>query len=156
MYSQKPKKATMRDRARDEDMPRFVRGNDVAPDALGQDDVAWAIAEELESFFYAEGINTGKNAAWLFRRGQSALDKSCIRRAYSAHPERFRNGDGRQMTLAQFGRCMVRYFRAHAPWGYCQNADDVMGMFYDPVTLDDCARALWRVYSDRRAKKGIT
>jgi hypothetical protein len=155
MYQQK-KKLTMRDRATtDEQLPRFVRGQDATPDRLGNaDDVAWAIAEELEKFFYNEGITTGKNAAWFFHRGRSALDKSMVRKSYSAHPERFRDGDGRQLTLAQFGRNMVRYFRRNASWQY-GTVEDVIGMFYDPKTLDDCAKALWRVYKDRRIKKGI-
>lgn len=157
MYTQRPKRVTMRDRASDEELPRFVRGNNATPDRLGNpDDVAWAIAEELEKFFYEEGIITGKNAAWLFKRGQSALDKSKIREAYSAHPERFRDGNGKRLTLAEFGRNMVKYFRRNSGWAYCSNVEDVIGMFYDPVTLDDCAKGLWRVYRDRRKKRGIS
>lgn len=146
----------MRDRASDEDRPRFVRGNNATPDQVGTpDDAAWAIAEELEKFFYEEGIVTGKNAAWFFKRGGYALDKSMIRQAYADHPERFRNGDGKQLTLADFGRKMVRYFRKNSAWAYCSNVEDVIGMFYDPVVLDDCAKGLWRVYRDRRNRKGI-
>lgn len=154
MYTQRPKRVIMRDRVSDEELPRFVRGNNATPDMLPQDDVAWAIAEELEKFFYGEGITTGKNAAWFHKRGGAALDKSMIRKAYSEHPERFRDGDGRQLTLAQFGRNMVKYFRKNASWQY-GSVEDVIGMFYDPVTLDDCAKALWRVYRDRRKKRGI-
>src|SRR5579864_686545 len=107
MYQSGPKRVTMRDRMRDEDRPRFVRGNNATPDQIGTpDDVAWAIAEELEQFFYRERINTGKGAAWFFKRGQAALDKSMIRDAYVAHPERFRDASGRQLTLAEFGRKM--------------------------------------------------
>lgn len=156
MYQQKNKRVTMRDRTKDEDRPRFVRGNDATPEPLGADDVSWAIAEELERFFYEEGISTGKNAAWLFKRGGYALDKSMIRDSYKSHPDRFRDGDGKELTLAQFGRSMVRYFRKNAAWAYCSNADDVIGMFYDPVTLDNCAKGLWRVYKDRRIRKGIS
>lgn len=155
MYT-KPKRVTMRDRASDEDLPRFVRGNNATPDRLGNaDDVAWSIAEELERFFYEEGIVTGKNSAWFFKRGQAALDKSKLRVSYSEHPERFRDGNGRALMLAEFGRNMVRYFRKNAAWAYCSNADDVIGMFYDPVTLDNCAKGLWRAYRDRRKKRGI-
>lgn len=156
MYNQKPKRTTMRDRERsDEDRPRWVRGKDATPKEIGQaDDIAWAIAEELEQFFYDQGINA-KPAAWLFKRGAAALDKSKVRQAYSDHPERFRDGDGRQLTLAQFGRNMVKYFRRKSDWQFCSNVDEVIGMFYDPVTLDDCARSLWRVYRDRRTKRGI-
>lgn len=153
---QKTKRVTMRDRERDEDRPRFVRGNDATPEPLGSDDVAWAIAEELEKFFYSEGISTGKNAAWFFKRGQYALDKSMIRRVYAYHPERFRDGDARQLTLAQFGRNMVRYFKKNAAWQYASSVEDVIGMFYDPVNLDNCARGLWRVYKDRRIRKGLS
>src|ERR1700693_4427303 len=105
MYTQKPKRVTYRDRERsDEDRPRWVRGRDATPQEIGQaDDIAWAIAEELEQFFYDQGINA-KPAAWLFKRGGAALDKSKVRQAYSDHPDRFRDGDGRQLTLAQFGR----------------------------------------------------
>lgn len=157
MYNTKaPKRVTMRDRASDEELPRFVRGNNATPDKLGNpDDVAWAIAEELEKFFYKEGISTGKNAAWFFKRGQYALDKSKIRQDYKDHPERFRNGDGKQLTLAEFGRNMVRYFRKNGSWGYSGSVEDVIGMFYDPVTLDNTARALRRVYRDRRMMRGI-
>lgn len=154
-YEKAPKRVTMRDRA-DEQMPRFVRGQDATPDRVGNpDDIAWAIAEELERFFYEQKIATGKSAAWLFKRGGYALDKSALRISYAAHPERFRDGDGKPMTLAQFGRNMVRYFKKNYAWQYCANADDVIGMFYDAVTLDACASGLWRVYKDRRIRKGI-
>jgi len=155
---QRTKRVTMRDREKtDEDLPKFVRGNNATPDRLGNpDDVAWAIAEELEKFFYKEGISTGKNAAWLFKRGQSALDKSTIRQSYKTHPDRFRDGDGRQLTLAEFGRNMVRYYRKNGAWGYSGSVEDVIGNFYDPVNLDNCARALWRVYKDRRMMRGIS
>lgn len=152
----RPKRVTMRDRASDEDRPRFVRGNDATPERLGEaDDIAWAIAQELEEFFYKHKITTGKNAAWLFKRGGYALDKSAIRISYAAHRDRFRDGDGRQMTLAEFGRMIVRYFAKNYDWAFCANADDVIGMFYDPVTLDDCMKGLWRTYRDRRNRKGI-
>jgi hypothetical protein len=153
-----PRPGSLRDRERraDEDRPRFVRGENATPERLGNpDDVAWAIAQEMEKFFYDEGIITGKNAAWLFKRGQDALDRSAIRINYAAYPERFRDGDGKQLSLADFGRNVVRYFKKNAPWGYCNNVEDVLGMFYDPVTLDDCAKGLWRVYRDRRKRKGI-
>lgn len=157
MYTTKTqKRVTMRDRASDEELPRFVRGNNATPDRLGTpDDIAWAIAEEVERFFYNEGINTGKNAAWFFRRGQSALDRSMVRQAYKDHPDRFRDGNGKQLTLAEFGRNMVRYFRKNSDWSMCSSVEDVIGMFYDPVTLDSCAKGLWRVYRDRRTKRGI-
>lgn len=156
IYQQKPqKKQTMRERMADEDKPRFVRGRDATPDLLPQDDVAWAIAEELEQFFYKEGIATGKNAAWFHARGRYAIDKSALRTSYREHPERFRDGDGRQLTLAQFGRNMVRYYRKNASWQY-GSVEDLIGSFYDPVTLDECAKGLWRVYRDRRKRKGIS
>lgn len=137
--------------------PPFVAGSNTTPAALGErDDVCWAIAQELEEFFYNEGINSGKNAAWYFRRAQDAMDKCILRGAYKKHPERFRNGDGKQLTLADFGRNMVRYFRKNAPWGYCSNVEDVVSMFFDPVTLDDCIKGLWRVYKTRRMRKGIS
>lgn len=155
MYQKPEKKVTMKSRLLDEEKPGFVRGRDATPREVGQaDDVAWAIAEELEKFFYDEGITTGKNAAWFFKRGGYALDRSMIRKAYKDHPDRFRNGDGKQLTLAQFGRNMVKYFRKNASWQY-GTVEDVIGMFYDPVTLDDCAKGLWRVYRDRRSRKGI-
>lgn len=158
MYQQKaPKRATMRSRAVDEELPRFVRGNNATPTPLGDpDDVAWAIAEELEKFFYSQRISTGKNAAWFFKRGGYALDRSMIRQAYKDHPERFRDGDGRQLTLAEFGRNIVRYFKKHAAWGYSGNVEDIIGMFYDPVNLDNCTRGLWRVYRERRLVRGIS
>lgn len=151
-----PRKQTMRDRAEERAVPAWVAGEDATPRSLGdRDDVAWAIAQELEQFLYEQAIPSGKNAAWLFKRGAAALDRSMVRRAYSDHRDRFRDGQGKQLTLAEFGRRMVRYFERHSAWGYCSNADDVIGMFYDPVTLDDCAKALWRVYRDRRAQRGI-
>jgi hypothetical protein len=153
---QKPKRQTMREREQDARVPFWVAGEDATPSSLGErDDVAWAIARRFETFLYDQGIPSGKNAAWLFKRGQDALDKSCVRKAYSEHRERFRNGDGKTMTLAEFGAKMVRYFEDHASWYECSNADDVIGMFYDPVVLDDCAKGLWRVYRDRRARRGI-
>jgi hypothetical protein len=146
------KKITMNQRASGEvDRPRsksvFVSGTD--------DDLAMTIAIELEQFFYTQGINTGKNATWLSKAGHAAVDRSMVRRAYSQHPDRFRDGEGRQLTLAEFGRNMVKYFRRNASWQYCSNADEVISLFYDPVTLDDCAKGLWRVYKDRRTKRGI-
>jgi hypothetical protein len=158
MYQQK-KKTTMRDRAADEESrPTFVRGNNATPVQVGAaDDIAWAMAEEIEKFFYKEGINTGRNTVWYFKAVQASLDKSMIRKAYSDPNKhgRFRDGDGRQLTLADFGRNIVRYFRRNASWQYCSNAQDVIGMLLDPVTLDDCTKGLWRVYRDRRTKRGI-
>lgn len=153
-----PRPGSLRDREHraDESRPRFVRGDNATPDRLGDpDDVAWAIAQELEKFFYEEGIVTGKNAAWLFKRGQDALDRSALRINYAAHPDRFRDGDGRKLTLADFGRNMVRYFRKNAGWAYCSNVEDVIGMFYDPVVLDNCTKSLWKVYRGRRQQRGI-
>ena len=157
MSYQKPqKRVTMRERA-DEDAPRWVRGKDATPDRLGNpDDVAWAIAQELEAFFYSQKIQTGKKAAWLFKRGQYALDKSMLRAAYREHPERFRDANGKPMTLAEFGRKIVKYFKRNMDWGYAANADDVMGMFYDPVNIDECTKGLWRFYSNSRAKRGVS
>lgn len=158
MY-QVQKKPTMRSRLTEmeqNEAPRFVRGNNATPTGVGNaDDVAWAIAQEFEKFMYDEGIPSGKNSAWLFKRGQYAVDKSRLRRAYSAHPDKFRDGTGKQLTLADFGRRMVRYFKRNAGWGYCSGGDDVIGMFYDPVVLDDIMKALWRVYEDRRVKRGL-
>lgn len=135
--------------------PGFVAMGDKTPDALGdRDDFAWAIAQAMVEFFYDEGINA-KGDAYYFRVGQRALDRSMVRRKYKEDPKRFRNGDGRQLTLADFGRNMVRYFKKNAPWQYCNSVEEVVSMFYDPVTLDDCAKGLWRVYRDRRARKGI-
>jgi hypothetical protein len=154
------KKPTMRDNlARDyrevQTTPGFVAGSSKTPDGLGErDDFAWAIAQELTAFFYDEGINS-KTDAYYFRVGQSALDKSRVRRMYKQDPDRFRNGDGKQLTLAEFGRNMVRYFKRNAAWFDCSSVEEVVGMFYDPVTLDDCAKGLWRVYRDRRTRKGI-
>lgn len=157
MDTRKQKKTTFRDRQEaDESLPPFVRGYNATPKALGNDDdVSWAIAQELERFFYEEGIITGKNAAWLFKAGQFALDKSRVRKEYSRHPKRFRDGDGKQMTLAEFGRKIVLYFRRNASWQYASGPEDLIGMFYDPVMLDSCARGLWRVYSDRRIQRGV-
>lgn len=154
------KKPTMRenlgqDYRERQNSPGFVAGDNKTPDALGdRDDFAWAIAQELVAFFYDEGINA-KGDAYYFRVGQRSLDRSMVRRAYKEHPERFRNGDGRQLTLADFGRNMVRYFKKNAAWQFCNTTEDVVSMFYDPVTLDNCAKGLWRVYRDRRLRKGI-
>lgn len=154
------KRATMRDNlAKDyrevQNTPGFVAGASKTPDALGdRDDFAWAIADELTAFFYDQGINA-KSAAYYFRVGQQALDRSMVRRKYKEDPARYRNGDGKQLTLAEFGRNMVRYFRRNSSWQDCSSVEEVVGMFYDPVTLDDCAKGLWRVYRDRRTKKGI-
>ena len=142
----------------DEDKPGFVRGRNATPQAVGRDradDVAWSIAEELESFLYKERIPSSKNAAWFFKAGQAALDRSDIRNMYREHHDRFRNGDGKQLTLAEFGRMMVRYFRANYGWAYCNTTEDIIGMFYNAVVLEEITRCLWRVYADRRAKKGI-
>jgi hypothetical protein len=154
------KRTTMRDNlAQDyrevQTTPRFVAGSSRTPDGLGErDDFAWAIAQGLTAFFYDEGINC-KGPAYYFRVGQEALDKSMVRRKYKTDPSRFRNGDGKQLTLADFGRNMVRYFKRNSNWQYCTNVEEVVAMFYDPVTLDDCAKGLWRVYRDRRSRKGI-
>lgn len=157
---QRNKKPTMRDNLSGnyrevQTSPGFVAGDNKTPDALGErDDFAWAIAQELKVFFYDQGINA-KGEGYYFRVGQESLDKSMVRRKYKEDPSRFRNGDGKQLTLADFGRNMVRYFRKNADWQYCNNVEEVVGMFYDPVTLDACAKGLWRVYRDRRMKKGI-
>lgn len=135
--------------------PGFVADSDKTPDHMGdRDDFAWAIAQELVAFFYDEGINA-KGEVYYFRAAQRALDKSKVRRLYKEDPDRYRDGDGRQLTLAQFGRNMVRYFKRNAGWQYCGSVEEVVSMFFDPVTLDDCARGLWRVYRDRRDRKGI-
>lgn len=156
MYQQRTRPVTMRDREAgiDESRPMFVRGHNATPKALGNDDVSWAIAEELEAMLIREGVPNAKNAAWLFKRGADSLDRSILRKAYSKHPERFRDGTGRQLSLAEFGRNMVRYFKRHSDWQYANGADDVIGMFYDPVMINACARGLWRVYSDRRTQRG--
>lgn len=153
------KRHTMRDNVsagrEEKPIPPYVAGADKTPDALGdRDDIAWAIAQELVAFFYNERINC-KGEAYYFKVAQRALDKSCVRRKYKEDPSRFRNGEGRQLTLADFGRNMVRYFKKNSNWQYCASVEEVVGMFFDPVTLDNCARGLWRVYRDRRAQKGI-
>jgi hypothetical protein len=154
------KRHTMRDNLKEDyrevqTSPSWVAMGNKTPDALGErDDFAWAIAEELTAFFYDQGMN-GKQSGYYFRVGQSSLDKSMVRRKYKEDPARFRNGDGKQLTLAEFGRNMVRYFKKNSNWQYCNSVEEVVGMFYDPVTLDDCAKGLWRVYRDRRTRKGI-
>lgn len=162
VYMQKKtKRPTMRDNLAGnhrevQTSPGFVAGEDRTPAALGErDDFAWAIADELTKFLYDEGINS-KGAAYYFKVGQDALDRSKVRRMYKEDPARFRNGDGKQLTLGEFGRSMVRYFRKNADWQFCNSVEEVVHMFYDPVTLDVCAKGLWRVYRDRRIRKGIS
>jgi hypothetical protein len=159
MRPQKKTRHTMRDNLSGDyrevqTSPGFVAGNNKTPDALGdRDDFAWAVAQALTAFFYDEGVNC-KGPAYYFRVGQDALDKSMVRRKYREDPARFRNGDGKQLTLADFGRAMVLYFKKNSNWQFCSNVEEVVSMFYDPVTLDDCAKGLWRVYRDRRSRKG--
>lgn len=154
------KKPTMRDNLAGDyrvvqNSPTFVARADKTPEGLGErDDFAWAIARELSAFFYDEGINA-KGEGYYFRVAQSNLDKSSVRRKYKEDPKRFRDGNGKQLTLADFGRNMVRYFKKNAAWGYCHSVEEVVSTFFDPVTLDDCAKGLWRVYRTRRQMRGI-
>lgn len=155
-YKKKSSSMFSEDKDDSRGMPRVFAGGNATPEGLGgRDDFAWAIASELEQYFIDQRVHTGKNAAWLFKRGSSALDRTMIRAAYSKNPERFRDGTGKQLTLAEFGRRMVRYFGKHSSWQYASSTEDVIGMFYDPVMLDECAKGLWRVYRERRARQGV-
>lgn len=155
------KRHVMRDNLKEDyrevqNTPMFVAGeSNKTPAGLGErDDFAWAMAQELVEFFYDEGINA-KSEGYYFKVAQSNLDKSIVRRMYKEDPNRFRDGDGNQVTLAAFGRSMVRFFKKNSAWGYCHSVEEVVSMFFDPVTLDSCAKGLWRVYRDRRKKRGI-
>lgn len=126
---------------------------DRTPDALGSDDLAWAMANQVTKKFIEHGIATGKSEAWFYYRIKSGLDKTSIRRSYSSHPERFRDGENKIMPLSEFGRMMVNYFFRNSQWQYESNVDAVTGMMCDPVTLDDVRRRLQGVYANRRATR---
>jgi hypothetical protein len=123
-----------------------------APDALGGDDLAWAMANQMAKKFTEHGIATGKSDAWYYYRVRSGLDRTDIRRSYSANPRRFRDGSDKQIGLPEFGRNMVNYFFRNSGWQFESNADAVTGMLCDPVTLEEVCERLQGVYANRRVK----
>jgi hypothetical protein len=138
--------------ADDSDTPSWVRGKNKAPDALGGDDLAWAMASQIVKKFYDEGVPTGKSEAWFYYRVKSGLDKYDLRGAYSRHPEEFRDGQGRRILLPDFGRKVVNYYFRRSPWQYESSIEGVIGDLCDPQTLIQCSKGLRRHYSDLRAK----
>jgi hypothetical protein len=123
-----------------------------APDALGGDDLAWAMANQMAKKFTEHGIATGKSDAWFYYRVRAGLDRTEIRKAYSVNPRSFRDGNDNQIALPEFGRNMVNYFFRNSAWQFESNAEAVTGMMCDPVTLEEVYKRLKGVYANRRAK----
>ncbi len=126
---------------------------DRAPDALGSDDLAWAMANQITKKFIEHGIATGKSEAWFYYRVKSGLDKTKIRRSYSDSPEKFRDGNNKILPLPEFGRYMVSFFFRNSQWQYESNVETVTGMMCDPVTLAEVCKKLQGVYANRRATR---
>jgi hypothetical protein len=147
----KTKKTTMRDRDTGQQAPAWVRGKDATPEALGDDDLAWAMARRLNEKLYESGIPFGKSDAWLYFKFKAGLDRSAIRKSYSQ--ETFTDGNGRKILLPDFGRRIIAYYWDKYPWGYESSAENVVGIVSDPVTIDEITRSLKRRYADRRARR---
>lgn len=147
---------SFRDNLKDDDSfkPGWVRGNDKAPEKVGGDDLAWSMASEIANQFYDKGVPTGRGEAWLYHKVKSGLDKYDLRRAYSEHPEAFRDGEGHRILLPDFGRKMVRYYFRKSQWQYFQSPEEVLGDLCDPETLKQLSKGIRRHYSDLRVKSG--
>jgi hypothetical protein len=146
----KPKKTTMRDRegGTRHDVPSFVRGRDATPEALGEDDLAWAMARKLAEKIYQAGIASGKSEAYLYFKFKSGLDKTRLRQRYST--EAFTDSKGKVILLPEFGRRIIAYFWDHYGWGYESSVEGVIGMATDPVMIDDVTSALRKRYANGR------
>src|SRR5579872_3751320 len=88
----------------DSDTPAWVRGTDRAPEKLGGDDLAWAMANQIVKTFYDRGVATGKAESWFYFRVKNGLDRFDLRSAYSKHPDDFKDGQGKRILLPEFGR----------------------------------------------------
>lgn len=141
------KKPTMRDRA-SQDTPAFVRGKDATPAALGDDDLAWAMARRLSEKLYASGIASGKSDAWFYYRFKSGLDRAKLRARYSEEP--FTDGKAKVIPLPEFGRRIVSYFWDNYPWPYENSPEAAIGMVTDPAIIDEVTRLLKKRYANQR------
>ncbi len=136
----------------DSDTPAWVRGTDRAPEKLGGDDLAWAMANQIVKTFYDSGVATGKAESWFYFRVKNGLDRFDLRSAYSKHPEDFKDGQGKRILLPEFGRKIVNYYFRNAPWQYENSVEGVIGDLCDPETLKQCSKGLRRHYADIRTK----